>query len=125
MSDADTLAQTRHDRRELRHEARIVWLRPLETLPRYVREDVWAVPRRVGISRRRHPAVVGYAELRPEARSIYPGTFQRRVFWLAAHDPYTPAPGAPCEAVDPLTVAPGVPGRLTDRAIGAERTGAP
>ena len=35
---------------ELRDEARIVWLRPLEALPRYVREAAHLIPRRVGIS---------------------------------------------------------------------------
>lgn len=107
------------DARLLRWEARIVWLRPVETLPRYVRERLaTGEPRRVGISRRRHPSVVGYAELWPDAPNEgWPGSFARRVFWLAAHDPYE-GRGAPIEAVDPRTVEVGVPGKLTDRAWG-------
>ena len=105
------------NKQTLAWEARIVWLRPVETLPRYVREIVHQIPRRVGISRRRHPGIVGYSELRPEAPADFPGVFSRRVFWLADHDPYEGG-GAPCEAVDPLTVAPGVAGKNTDRAFG-------
>lgn len=110
------------DTRLLRWEKRIVWLRPVETLPRYVRERLaTGEPRRVGISRRRHPGIVGYAELRADAPNEgFPGSFARRVFWLADHDPYERW-GAPIEAVDPRTVEPGVPGLLTDRAWGEPR----
>jgi hypothetical protein len=101
----------------LRHEARIVWLRPLEALPRYVREVEYEIPRRVGISRGRHPGVVGYAELRPDAPAVLPGTFRRRVFTVAPWDPYAGG-GCPCEGVDPRTVRPGVWGVQTPRAVG-------
>jgi hypothetical protein len=106
----------------LRHEARIVWVRPLEALPRYVREEAHVIPRRVGISRRRHQGVVGYAELRPEAPAVLPGTFRRRVFTVAPHDPYVGG-GCPCEGVDPRTVRPGVWGVQTPRAMGRDESG--
>jgi hypothetical protein len=107
---------------DLRHETRIVWLRPLEALPRYVREAAHVIPRRVGISRRRHQGVVGYAELSLAAPAVLPGTFRRRVFTLAPHDPYVGG-GCPCEAVDPRTVRPGVWGVKTARAIGLDGSG--
>ena len=102
---------------DLCHESRIVWLRPLAELPRYVRQAVYILARRVGINRSTYPGAVGYAELAASARSIHPGQFERRVFWLKSHDPYDGG-GAPCEAVDPLTVSAGVAGVRTDRACG-------
>jgi hypothetical protein len=57
--------------------------------------------------------VVGWANLRPRARSVG-GCFTRRVFFLRRHDPYVPGP---VEAVDPLTIAPRVPGLVTARML--------
>lgn len=106
------------DHPALANEARIVWLVPIEQLPRYVREGVTTLPFRARQpGRRRVPhRLVGYAELRPDARGRY-GMFERRIFWLTDHDPYDGG-GCPCEAVDPLTVRVGVAGERNDRATG-------
>jgi hypothetical protein len=83
-------------------ESRIVWLVPQAELPRYVRESVVLLPYRAGMSRRQQErgpgVVVAYSELLPTAPSDDRQGFWRRVFWLAAHDPY-PGRGSPCEAV--------------------------
>ncbi|HEX8913558.1 MAG TPA: DUF6009 family protein [Humisphaera sp.] len=98
-------------------EARVVWAPGFDPASaRYVREVVSEHEgRRVGRVRW-NGREVGWTELRPGAprRGSF---FHRRVFWLAAHDPYEGS-GAPVEAVDPLTVAPGRPGVLTERAWG-------
>lgn len=93
---------------QLQYESRIVWLVPLDRLPKYVRQSVQALPRRRGLSwQKRHfllpGRIVGYSELRPDAPSDAPGEFVRRVFWLKSHDPYGGG-GAPAESVDPRTV---------------------
>ena len=107
----------------MRDEVRIVWLRPPETLPRYVREvlDEWANfrARRWRFGRGN---VVAYAELAAAAPSDRYGRFSRRVFHLAGHDPYEGL-GCPVEAVDPLTVRPGVPGLQNGRAWGNDLSG--
>lgn len=106
------------DHPALANEARITWLVPLEQLPRYVRESIRAVAfraRRPG-HRTVPQRMVGYSELKPDARGSC-GMFERRIFWLADHDPYDGG-GCPCEAVDPLTVRPGVAGECNDRAAG-------
>jgi len=107
------------------NEDRIVWLEPVDNLD-YVRvSSVSAGTRNRSVGR--HFAydgrLVGYAILRPDAPNVLPGTFGRRIFWLARHDrdsqpdgPYLH--GCPTEAVDPATVAPNQPGRITDRAWG-------
>ncbi len=90
----------------LTYEEAIVWLEDVSGQP-YIREEIWVIARW-----RRRPLlrsagrVVGYSMLRPDALSTGPaGTFTRRIFWLAAHDPY--AAGAPYEAVAPASVVPG------------------
>ena len=99
---------------QLAGEVEITWLRPVETLPRYIRErlDTFASFRRRPW-RHGYDGVVGYSVLGPQARSEG-GGFARRVFWLADHDPYDGG-GCPCEAVDPLTIRPGEPGLCTAR----------
>lgn len=110
------------EHRSLQFETNIVWVKPIDTLPRYVREIVVAVPHRAGsISERWQSGIVGYAELKPDTPSDTPGMFSRRIFWLAPHDPYDGG-GAPTEAVDPHTVAPGVAAKMTDRAWGKTKS---
>jgi hypothetical protein len=102
---------------DLKHETRIVWLVPIESLPRYVRESQVSLPRRNGLSRRSRKylpgTIVGYSELHPTAPSDEYLSFQRRVFWLKDHDPYDDG-GAPIEAVDPRHMAPGYSKGLFD-----------
>ena len=94
------------------NEERIVWLTHPERRPRYVRETTIYVP-----TRQRRPAAwrfpgrpVAYAVLRATASAnlLRRGEFERRVWWLAAHDPYPGEHGAPAEAVDPLSVRAGL-----------------
>jgi hypothetical protein len=114
---ADAFVPHRDRAAAMAAEARVVWATGFDpSSARYVREVVCEHEhRRVGRVRW-NGREVGWTELRPEARrrGFF---FVRRVFWLAAHDPYDGS-GAPVEAVDPLTVAPGRPGELTERAWG-------
>jgi hypothetical protein len=96
------------------HEARVVWLIDPGEMS-YVRSTVVAHRRRRGPIAFRGFTVVGYTELRPDARSCRDiGGFLRRVFWLKPYDRYfeprgTYACDEPAEAVDPKRVAPGRP----------------
>lgn len=104
---------------QIREEERIVWLAPPETMP-YVRESVAVRGRRRGPFLMPGLRVVGYADLKRDARSMgngtIRGTFERRFFFLKDEsDPYPGGLNCPSEAVDPLTVRPGVPGEVTDR----------
>jgi hypothetical protein len=108
----------------MRKEERVEWAAGFDPASfRYVRETVSRdEPRRRGRpARHREFRVVGWTNLRGDARNNgAAGYFTRRVFWVKPYDPY-PGSGAPSEAVDPLTVAPGAPGRLTRRAWGRAR----
>ena len=126
---AAPIRRTRLSPDQLRDEDQIVWLVPVESLPRYVRETLQDyAPFRVRRFRMDYPGrMVGYSTLRPDAPSIC-GQFHRRVFWLKPYDagerdaatgPYHRF-STPYEGVDPLTVAPGQPGRVTDRAVGVD-----
>ncbi len=91
---------------DLQYEESICWLEDISGL-RYVREIVFIAARW-----RRKPLrcaagrVVGYSVLRSDApNNGLPGTFTRRIFWLATHDPYDAV--APYEAVAPASVVPG------------------
>lgn len=99
-------------------EMNIVWLTPPDALPRYIRQASQVTGRRRGRPRFDRPGqLVAYAELGPDTPNDgTPGSFTRRYFYLAPHDPYEGS-GAPIEAVDPITVTPGQ-GRLTERAWG-------
>ncbi len=93
----------------LLHEHEIVWLRPVEELPRYVREAYVPAesPYFVDPDELTARGVVGYAETSPELRyAAGAPRILRRIFWLKACDPYDD--GAPVDAVDPLTVLPGL-----------------
>ena len=93
----------------LLHEHRIVWLRPVEELPRYVREAYVPAesPYFVDPDELSARGVVGYAETSPELRYLAGAPkILRRIFWLKACDPYEE--GAPVDAVDPHTVQPGL-----------------
>jgi hypothetical protein len=93
----------------LLHEHEIVWLRPLEALPRYVREAYVPAesPYFVDPEELAARGVIGYAETSPELLHLADAPrILRRIFWLKACDPYDE--GAPVDAVDPLTVRPGL-----------------
>ena len=93
----------------LLHEHRIVWLRPAEELPRYVREAYVPAESPYFVDRDELSArgVVGYAETSPELRYLTDSPrILRRIFWLKECDPYEE--GAPVDAVDPHTVQPGL-----------------
>lgn len=100
---------------QIENETDVTWLAPTCTLPRYVRATLVRCYRRRGMVKH-SGRVVGWANLSKRAKSDRDG-FQRRVFWLAAHDPYEGG-GAPVEAIDPLTVSPGIVGELNARAAG-------
>lgn len=107
---------------DLPGEERIVWLEDITRLD-YVRQAVVYAGTRRRRVRWDVGRLVGYAVLRPDATGSAPGTFERRAFWVAAHDRDSEPSGvyrsgAPSEAVDPRTIAPGEPGELTDRAWG-------
>ena len=90
------------------HEQRIVWLDHPENF-RYVRETIVTSPFRTRPPRRsRVPGrLVAYAVLAPTARASWLSQlFERRCWYLAAHDPPEGA-SWPIEAVDPLTIRPG------------------
>lgn len=114
------------DDHDLSDEEAIVWLASPESFD-YVREAMvqWASTRRRKISWG-EGTTVGYAILKPDARSyLRPGRFMRRVFWVASHDRQSGGPvyqtGAPIEAVDPRTVLAGRYGQMTKRACGCSR----
>ena len=92
----------------LNHEKDIVWLDDRSKY-RYLREVQYPIWSRT--TKPRNSIVPGklvaYATLKPTAKAENPGMFVRRMFYVAAHDPY-PA-GGPVEAVDPYTVHPGIP----------------
>ena len=93
----------------LLHEHEIVWLRPIEELPRYVREAYVPAesPYFVDPDELTARGVVGYAETSPELRYLAGAPrILRRIFWLKTCDPYDD--GAPVDAVNPLTVLPGL-----------------
>jgi hypothetical protein len=93
----------------LLHEHRIVWLRPLDELPRYVREAYVPAesPYMVDEDEMLARGVVGYAETSPELRYLAEAPrILRRIWWLKDCDPYDE--GAPVDAVDPRTVRPGL-----------------
>lgn len=103
-------------------ELEIKWIMDISKID-YVREGVVYCSRRKAKPKCSHPALVGYAILKPEAKGISPGIFKRRYFWLAEHDRYyypegVYKTGAPSEAVDPRTVVPGRAGEVTERVIG-------
>lgn len=101
----------------IEREAQIVWRPDFDPhAHRYVREVIYQHADRRRGRLRWNGHEVGWSELRPDARR-HGMFFVRRVFWLAAHDPYE-GRGAPIEAVDPLTLTPGKPGELTERAWG-------
>ena len=106
------------------YEDSIVWLEDVDRLD-YVREvdEFYAHNRARPVKWRGAGRLVGYAVLKPDAPSRHPGSFVRRVFWVAKHDRDSEPEGtyrtsAPCEAVDPRTVRPGYRGELTERAWG-------
>ena len=94
-------------------ELRVVWLLPLDTLPRYVRERIEELPNRTGLTERQRyqgtRRIVGYSELHPDAPSIAsrPGFYRRRIFYVLSHDHY-PGDDVPCDAVDPRLVKAGL-----------------
>jgi hypothetical protein len=95
----------------LLHEHEIIWLHPLEGLPRYVREAYVPAesPYFVDPDELVARGVVGYAETAPELRYLARAPrILRRIFWLKACDPYDE--GAPVDAVDPRAVRPGIRG---------------
>jgi hypothetical protein len=73
---------------------------------RYVRESSYCYPTRARRPRFSGGRLVAYAVLKPEAKSVMPGEFLRRVWWVADHDPYEDG-GAPIEAVDPMSITAG------------------
>lgn len=92
-------------------EESITWLED-PTQHRYLRETNALCSFKQKWSRRNfNPSgrIVGYAVLRKQARyNVRRGFFERRVWWLAPHDPYKEG-GAPCEAVVPSSIEPGMP----------------
>ena len=93
----------------LLHEAEIVWLRPVDELPRYVREAYVPAesPYFVDEDALESRGVVAYARTSPELRYLADAPrVLRRLFWVKPCDPYPK--GAPVDAVDPLTVLVGV-----------------
>lgn len=109
---------------ELKDEIELVWLEDVAQLD-YVRQSLDRLPTRRGKpAYHRDGRLVGYANLRPEAKaSRSSGTFRRRVFWLLPHDRDTApvglyATGAPAEAIDPTTLAPTEKGHKTERSEG-------
>jgi len=85
----------------LEHEKDIVWLDDRSKYP-HLRE----APHYPIRGRTKKPSkgdvpgkLIAYATLKPTAKAENPGMFVRRLFYVAAHDPY-PA-GGPVEAVDP------------------------
>lgn len=107
-----------HIREALDGEEHFQWLvRP--ELNRYVRVGLtlcrW---RQTPINpRESYGRLVGWSVLRNDADAILDGGFVRRIFWVAAHDPY-PFPGQPIESVDPYSLLPGHIGRVTPRSWG-------
>jgi hypothetical protein len=93
----------------LLHEHEIVWLRPIEELPRYVREAYVPAesPYFVDPDELSARGVVGYAETSPVMRYLADSPrILRRIFWIKTCDPYEE--GAPVDAVDPRTIRPGL-----------------
>jgi len=108
------------DNIDLSDEAAIVWLEPPDRFP-YVRESIDLCAFRERRPRRRDVGrLIGYATLKPEARS-QAGYFHRRVFWVKDYDRSEQPDGvyrtgAPAEAVSPGTVGPGRAAKLTETA---------
>lgn len=108
---------------QIQDEMDVTWLEDLEDID-YVRQALDRLPGRRGRPAFHRPGrLVGYAVLRPEARTTRAsGMFERRVFWLGPQDRDSGDPlyarSAPSEAVDPRTVAPCDVGYITERANG-------
>jgi hypothetical protein len=96
---------------KLSDEQDIIWLEDVSHFP-YLRESVFQAPRRTGKPKpyglEEGGRIVGYAELKPEARTTEPHVYGRRTWWLKDHDPYQ---GGPYEAVATESVAVGTPSK--------------
>jgi hypothetical protein len=110
---------------DLQDEEEIVWLINPSELD-YVRQflNCFASRRDSKPKKGDHPGhgLVGYAILKPEARSKR-GVFKRRYFWLNSNDRYYKPQGVyktgcPSEAIDPRTIRAGETGEQTARALG-------
>lgn len=102
--------------KQIENELAIVWLKESARSLPYVREETMMLPRRTKAPSPRFTSrnIVAYASLQPDAHSVTPGRFRRRVWYLSGHDPYSDG-GGPSEAVNPLSIAAGkVSGAMTD-----------
>lgn len=89
-----------HTSYDLQYEAGIVWLdRSAPVLGRYAREIIIKCSQRANRPKTsRH--VIAYVTLRPDAKSVTPGVFLRRVWYVSDHN----VDGNPMQAVDPNTI---------------------
>ena len=102
--------------KNIEFEQNIVWVEETARSLPYVREGIMALPYRMRppSPRRTSRHIVAYATLQSGTRSVAPGRFLRRIWWLASHDPYSGG-GGPIEAVNPLSIAPGaLSGSMTE-----------
>lgn len=108
----------RYEPEVLAQEEDIVWLEDPDEirLTPYVRESTIETP-----WRRKKPKcdvrpgrLLGYAILKPEAKSDFPYVFSRRIFWLDQDDPWEDG-CRPLEAVDPCSLEPGVSSKISKR----------
>jgi hypothetical protein len=84
-------------------EADIVWLdRSAPVLHRYAREILMKCGQRANRPKTSYRAIA-YATLRSDAKSVTPGRFLRRVWYISDHN----VDGNPMQAVDPNTIATG------------------
>jgi Family of unknown function (DUF6009) len=97
------IAVTMSTRYDPRMEADIVWLdKSASALSRYAREILIKCSQRANRPKTSY-RVVAYATLRPEAKSVAPGEFLRRVWYMSDHN----VDGNPMQAVDPKSIRAG------------------
>jgi len=84
-------------------EAEVVWLdRSASVLGRYAREIIMKCSQRTNRPKTSYK-VFAYATLRPQAKSVAPGEFLRRVWCISDHN----VDGNPMQAVDPKSITAG------------------
>src|SRR5579863_136838 len=84
--ESATIAVTMSTRYDPRLEAEIVWLdKSVPVLGRYAREILMKCSQRTNRPKTSYK-VVAYATLRPEAKSVAPGEFLRRVWYVSDHN---------------------------------------
>jgi hypothetical protein len=91
---------------DIQHEKDIVWVdEKAKELP-YLRENLHQCHFRRRKPGNLHRKIVAYAVLSENApKTSRPYYFERRIWYLASHDPYNGG-GGPIEAVDPTSIKP-------------------